>query len=561
MKSSEHRSTTHAMRTAESSLDTLIESPQFAWSVLESLPTEAVLVFDRDLRIVAAAGQVLRERDFAPERVVGSLLSEAIPEEAYPRYEPHYKSALAGETSSLEAETLDGRNIFANTFTPLRDDDGEVVGGVVFTRDVTDARRARAALAASEEHFRELVEDATDMISRLDPDGTIRYASQASEALFGYTPDDLAGRPIFEFVHPEDLPKLEEVHGCLKTQTDPVTVSYRLRRSDGTYAFVESTVRPRRDASGSLVDLRVLTRDVGEHQAAEELRRRFEAAFADAPIGMALVDLDGRFMRVNHSLCEITGYPEERMLELTFQEITHPDDLDADLAYLEQLHGGEIERYSMEKRYHTAGHNLIWVNLSVSMVRDADGEPLHYVSQIEDISDRKRLEAQLHWLADHDSLTKLWNRRRFDEELRRQISRCQRYAERAALLLLDLDDFKPVNDRYGHKVGDDLLIEIAAALQSRLRDTDAVARIGGDEFAVLAVNVSPDQAEALVVALGDVVAETEINVEGKSVGVGVSVGLAVIDEQPEHQQDLFVRADKAMYRAKARKAGSDLARS
>jgi diguanylate cyclase (GGDEF)-like protein/PAS domain S-box-containing protein len=320
-------------------------------------------------------------------------------------------------------------------------------------------------------------------------------------------------------------------------------------------------MRPRHGEDGNLVDLHVMTRDVSDRQAADELRRRFEAAFSDAPIGMALVDLDGRFLRVNRSLCEITGYQEAQLLELNFQEITHPADLDADLAHLEQLRNGEIDRYSMEKRYRTAGHNQIWVNLSVSMVRDGAGEPLHYVSQIEDITDRKRLEEQLHWLADHDSLTRLWNRRRFDEELRRQVSRCQRYAERAALLLIDLDDFKPVNDRHGHKVGDDLLIEISAALKTRLRDTDSIARIGGDEFAALVVNVSPDQAETLAEAITEVIGETEVDVDGQAVSVGASVGVALIDEDPAHQQDVFVRADKAMYRSKGRKAGSEVARS
>jgi diguanylate cyclase (GGDEF)-like protein/PAS domain S-box-containing protein len=511
--------------------------------------------------VVAAAGQVLRARDFEPERVVGALLSEVISDDAYPRYRPHYEKALAGELSALEAETLDGKHVFVNTFSPLRDDTGEIVGGAVFTRDITEARRAETALAQSEEHFRQLAEDATDMISRLAPDGTILYASPASRSLFGYAPDELVGRSTFELVHPDDVPGLEATYSLLMTVSEPLTTTYRLRRADGGDAVVESTMRPRRGEDGNLVDLHVMTRDVSDRQAADELRRRFEAAFSDAPIGMALVDLDGRFMRVNRSLCEITGYQEAKLLELTFQEITHPADLDADLAYLEQLRNGEIDRYSMEKRYKTAGHNQIWVNLSVSMVRDGAGEPLHYVSQIEDITDRKRLEEQLHWLADHDSLTRLWNRRRFDEELRRQVSRCQRYAERAALLLIDLDDFKPVNDSHGHKVGDDLLIEISAALRTRLRDTDSIARIGGDEFAALVVNVSPDQAETLAEAITEVIGETEVDVDGQSVSVGASVGVALIDEDPQHQQDVFVRADKAMYAAKGGKAGSEVARS
>ena len=119
---------------------------------------------------------------------------------------------------------------------------------------------------------------------------------------------------------------------------------------------------------------------------------------------------------------------------------------------------------------------------------------MHFIVHVEDISVRKRMEASLQRLADHDPLTDLWNRRRFEEELRRQVARCRRYGEKAALLLMDLDGFKAVNDSFGHKAGDDLLKLVAAALQQRVRGTDAVARLGGDEFAVLLGNVSPDQA-------------------------------------------------------------------
>ena len=127
----------------------------------------------------------------------------------------------------------------------------------------------------------------------------------------------------------------------------------------------------------------------------------------------------------------------------------------------------------MEKRYFTAQGHLIWVGLAVSLVRDEAGRPVHFISQITDISERKRMETKLRRLADHDSLTGLWNRRRFEDELQRQVGRCQRYGERAALLLTDLDGFKDVNDTFGHKAGDDLLKVVATGLRARLRHTDS----------------------------------------------------------------------------------------
>jgi PAS domain S-box-containing protein len=130
-------------------------------------------------------------------------------------------------------------------------------------------------------------------------------------------------------------------------------------------------------------------------QRQAEATAQFETAFADAPIGMALVALHGRLLKVNRVLCRQSGYSAEQLLASTFQEMTHPDDLDGDLEQLQWLIAGEIDRYVMEKRYFTAGGTSIWTNLAVSLVRDVLGRPMHFVSELEDISERKRLEAEL----------------------------------------------------------------------------------------------------------------------------------------------------------------------
>jgi diguanylate cyclase (GGDEF)-like protein len=189
-------------------------------------------------------------------------------------------------------------------------------------------------------------------------------------------------------------------------------------------------------------------------------------------------------------------------------------------------------------------------NLSVSIVRDDAGQPLHFISQLEDISKRKRLQESLQHLADHDPLTELWNRRRFEEELRRQIDRCQRYKERATLLILDLNSFKPINDTYSHKAGDELLQGIADALRRRLRVTDCIGRLGGDEFAVILTNVSPEQATRIAADAKTAVALSSVSVGAVPVAVTASVGLAAIDEDTLESADVLHRADLAMYAAK-----------
>ena len=255
----------------------------------------------------------------------------------------------------------------------------------------------------------------------------------------------------------------------MSVASEPVSIEKRYVRPDGevVWAFCRGIVVRDDDDEPSYIITHFVdftARKLAERREADA-ELRFERAFSDAPIGMALVDLDGAFLKVNRSLQEITGYTEPELLALTLQEITHPEDLEADREQVAALLDGQTERYAVEQVYFAARGRLIWTKVARSLVRDSDGQPVHFIVHVEDISVRKRMEASLQRLADHDPLTDLWNRRRFEEELRRQVARCRRYGEKAALLLMDLDGFKAVNDSFGHKAGDDLLKLVAAALQ------------------------------------------------------------------------------------------------
>ena len=216
-----------------------------------------------------------------------------------------------------------------------------------------------------------------------------------------------------------------------------------------------------------------------------EVRARFESAFTSAPIGMALVDMDGRWLEVNDALCRITGHTRDELKATTLQAITHPDDVDLDTDSMQELLDNKVPSFQIEKRYSHAWGHYLWVLLTVSLVRDHRGKPLYVVSQVQDISERKQLAARSEYLIDHDFLTGLFNRRRFQEELTREAERSSRYGAKGALLMIDLDNFKNVNDAFGHRAGDDLLQDVAGALRHRVRQTDVLARVGGDEFAVL----------------------------------------------------------------------------
>lgn len=330
--------------------------------------------------------------------------------------------------------------------------------------------------------------------------------------------------------------------------------SYEQEETPDGLAY-HSQFNPIRGVSGEVIGGFVHTSDITQQRATDELRRQFETAFEDAPIGIALVSPDGAFIRSNAALSEIVGYTAGELAAMSFQQITHPDDLGEDVAQVESALRGEIDRYSLDKRYVTAGGQVIWVSLYASLVRGVDGKPLHFIAQIKDITERKRMEETLHRLADHDDLTGIWNRRRFEEELERQVARSRRYGEPAALLLLDLDGFKPINDSFGHRSGDRLLTAIAQTLRGRLRQTDSLARIGGDEFTVLLGNTTAAQARLIADELADAIEATSIDVGGRQVSVGASIGVIAIDRTVESGDTALIDADRAMYRTKRARTG------
>jgi PAS domain S-box-containing protein len=248
--------------------------------------------------------------------------------------------------------------------------------------------------------FAFIAEQTSDLIVRADAQGVLTYVSPAARR-YGYEPEDLIGLHQSVLVHPDDADSLtSKTVALLSGELDPtIKRHHRYKGSDGQWIWFEGNPQIVRGADGEVVEIINIFRDVtarrkleAEAQAQAEV---FEAAFRHAAIGMALVGLDGSFMRLNEAFCRITGYPEPEMLALDFQTITHPDDLDADMDLLRQLTAGEIDNYRMDKRYVRADGQVVWVRLAVSLVRDADGAPKHFVSQVEDQSDRHAAEDAL----------------------------------------------------------------------------------------------------------------------------------------------------------------------
>jgi diguanylate cyclase (GGDEF)-like protein/PAS domain S-box-containing protein len=285
------------------------------------------------------------------------------------------------------------------------------------------------------------------------------------------------------------------------------------------------------------------------HRALAGAEQRFRLTFEEAPIGIALVSLEGKWQRVNRAMADILGRSAEELLGTTFQEVTHPDDLDADVALVGRLLSGEIERYRMEKRYlHPDGH-VVWTELSVSLVRDDDGVPRHFVSHVQDITTLHEARELLIHQSLHDPLTGLANRALLFDRLRQALAHEERHHRGLAVLFLDLDQLKAVNDQHGHDAGDDLLVQISHRLAHAVREGDTIARLGGDEFVVVAESIGgTDGALELAERVRSALAEP-YEVVGVEVGCTASIGVTV-PRRGQQPEEILREADRAMYRAK-----------
>ncbi|HWQ32370.1 MAG TPA: EAL domain-containing protein [Blastocatellia bacterium] len=286
-------------------------------------------------------------------------------------------------------------------------------------------------------------------------------------------------------------------------------------------------------------------------RALKESEEHFRSAF-DQAAGMALVSPDWRWLKVNQSLCQMLGYSEQELLDTSTQQITHPEDLGLDATSLYRLIEGSLLTSQVEKRYRSrAGHD-VWVLQSASLVRDAENRPLHFIFQIQDITDRRQAEERIHHAAFHDALTGLPNRILLNDRLSVAVERARRQPDyQFAVLFIDLDRFKIVNDSLGHQYGDELLVQVSKRLRHCVRAVDTVARLGGDEFAILLDGLEGVENAAPTADRIQEQLTAPFNLCGQEVFISGSIGIAFSRSGYDKPEDILRDSDTAMYRAKS----------
>jgi diguanylate cyclase (GGDEF)-like protein/PAS domain S-box-containing protein len=562
-------------------------------SALGGLPGTAAMVLDRDLVVRLMQGPAWEEAGIDRAAVVGRPLAETAPEATFAIVAPHYAAVLEGEERAFDLPMRGGRSHWL-TARPIRTGPGAPVEGILAVSwDQTPARRAQ-------DHYRLLAENATDVVTRHDPNGRYLYVSPSMTAVTGWAPEELLGRSCFDIVHPEDADAMIAELAGATLAGRVVTIDYRLGCRDGSYAWVESTCRwvPDLDGTG-VAEIQCSTRDIGARRRAEaELAQRFAQQAAVGELGdLALQrgDIDA----LQHAACRLVA--DTLAVDCAYA-LEHLGDAQmrarASVGFGEDFTGSGFEVASFRAKdlgsFYADGavavddlpsHPMRAAPLRAAKIvscahalvgergrplgllgahsrapRRFSPQDLDFLQAVAHVLtgalERVRVEERIRHDALHDALTGLPNRTLLLDRLRVALARARRDRTHVAVLFLDLDHLKVVNDSLGHDAGDDLLRAVGPRLADVVRPSDTVARFGGDEFAVLLQGVGGERG-AIAVAERIVRAfEAPFVVAGETRFGSASVGLVVTGpDGPRSPEELLSDADAAMYRAKERGRG------
>ncbi len=417
-------------------------------------------------------------------------------------------------------------------------------------REIDERRRAEGALRRSEGALQEAqrIGQVASWVIEL-PSNRAHGSAQLGRLYEDESVRDTTFDWIVDRTHPEDRSALVQAYKQALAHHGPVEIVYRLVMGDGRTKYIHARGEAVRDAQGNAVQLFGTSQDITESRNAEEQLRLSAQVFESGVEGVMITDPDGRIVSVNRAFTEITGYsPEEalgrnpRILQSGRQGKAFYEHMWAALKALEYWRGEMWDKRKSGELYPA------W--FAVSSVKDPEGRLTHYVAVFSDISERKAAEDRIDYLAHHDPLTGLPNRTVLRDRFDQALAQARRAQGKVALVFVDLDHFKAVNDSLGHSSGDELLCAVARRLKACVRGSDTVCRQGGDEFLLLLVSV-PDPRSASVVANKVLAMLREpLDIGGHSLVSSASIGISVYPDDGDTFDALLQKADMAMYEAK-----------
>ncbi len=512
---------------------------------------ECIKIVDAQGRLTQMnpAGLAMIEAD-SLEQVLNDPILNVIAPEYCAEFDLMHQRVIGGESAQMEFEVIGlkgGRRWLETHAVPMKIDDR--TAHLAVTRDITERKQSEKILRERDRRFQTLFDRANDGISIISPKGELVSFNDAFARMHGYTIQEMQGLNLRDLDTPVSAPQMPERMRRIMAG-ESLTFEVENYRKDGSVFPLE--------VSASLVEIngepfiQSFSRDISERKQAEtrlaesELRYRLLIEMANEGI---VVAQDGMLKFINPALLALSGYSKEEVANLPFLDFIHADDQElVQSNFMKRIKGEPAaQRYQLRLLIKTGG--VLWVEMS-SVKIDWEGRPAT-LNVVSDITERKKHEQQLEHIAHYDALTNLPNRVLLADRLYQGMMQAQRRGQKLSVAYLDLDGFKAVNDSHGHEVGDQLLMVVATNMKQALREGDTLARIGGDEFVAVLIDLTDIESSVpmlnrLLTAAAQPVRIGELNLQ-----VSASLGVTYYPQAEEVDADQLLRqADQAMYQAK-----------
>jgi len=468
-------------------------------------------------------------------------------------------------TRAVRQRTRDGRLIDIEiSMSPLRDADAQVLGQITVSRDITSRIMTEQALRESEARNQLLaavVDQTAESIITKDLDNIVLSWNPGASTMFGYSAVEAIGQNISRLVIP-DADEARVAAAISDTRARRTYTGFEVRRTREGRAFdVEVSYSPLFDAKGVHIGEISIARDISERIRAEEVLRDhqlfLEQAQAIGGIGSWAVTLGDSRLTWSDEMLRIFGTLREDFNDRpdAFWSRVHPDDLDRVRLTADKAIAGRTA-YTNEFRIVRADGTIRWVHDHAAIVSDEANRAVRIVGVTQDVTDRRVAQERIEFLATRDPLTELPNRLLLRDRIGHGMASASRNGTLLAVLFIDLDRFKTINDSLGHRVGDEMLEQVAGRLARCVREEDTLARLGGDEFVVLLEGLQEAQGAASVARKVLKLLSRPYTIEGHQLSTSCSIGISLFPTDGEDAQALMKNADAAMYHAKERGRGN-----
>jgi len=529
--------------------------------------SDVIIITESNGNIKYCSRSVERCLGYKPEELTGKNAFNFIYADDLPRAANDYSKAIQTKDTAIPNEFRvvhkDGSvRLFEGLGKNLLDNPS-VAGFIMNIRDVTERKHleiqkeaAQKSLRESEEKYRTILEKMEEGLFELDLKGNITFVNDAECRKLGYSREELTGMNYRQFQDENTAKKTRQIFSEVYKKEEPIQLlDVEIIRKNGSKAFNEISVSLLKDKQGKATGFRGISRDVTVRRQMEEMIRQSEEKYRtiinEVDEWYFEIDLAGNVIFVNDAIVRSVGYPPERLIGLNYKSFTSEERSGEVFKIFRQVYETREPIKNFPYEFVLPDGKITFFELSVFPKLDDQGKVVGFRGVGHDVTERKRTEEQLNYIATHDLLTGLPNRMLLMDRLKMATAQAKRNAQKLALMMLDLDNFKNVNDSLGHMVGDKLLKEISLRLTGRLRQNDTICRLGGDEFIILlpAIERVEDAVEVAKIILESF--EQSFICNDHLINSSISIGIAIYPDDAQDIDALMKNADMAMYYVKA----------